>query len=371
MTNTETKKILVVLTGGTICSLSDEDRSFGTNTRHLNGELARALIENIFRSSDSEYASTEICYGKPEAFTLSENMTPSKLSQIVSYLKSIPFSDYKGIIILHGTDTLAFTAALLSLIFSSTKTPLMLVSANQPLTDEGTNGNANFRTAVELIMNNISGGIYVPYRNTDGKMYIHQGSRIMQCKSYSENFYSGGDIAPVYTGTPASTSEILRIFEDISRKRLCEKEPDNRICQLLSDLDFEPSGDTLLVYPYTGLDYSRICLDGIRGIVHSTYHSGTFCVDRASPEEDFSHYSVLSLCEKCKKRQIPVFAAPCKVDSEQYSSVFDGVYNGGIIPLDMTTEAAYAKLIIGISAGLEGEALTEFMKLCINNEMVS
>jgi len=58
---------------------------------------------------------------------------------------------YDGIIITHGTDTLAYTAAALSFYFNAIKIPILLVSSDYPLDDSKANGLDNFMCAVEFI----------------------------------------------------------------------------------------------------------------------------------------------------------------------------------------------------------------------------
>lgn len=182
------KKILTVYTGGTICS-SPED-----GQRKLNSTIAkRALICN-YAASDSEYAPlTESLFADSgfdtEHQTLSENMTPARLSCILNHISGFSQKDYSGIIVMHGTDTLAYTAALFAFAFSNTGIPVMLVSGNRPPMDEKSNANANFRTAVELIMKNIAPNVYVPYRNSDGNTYLHLASTLMSCNNFSEDFF--------------------------------------------------------------------------------------------------------------------------------------------------------------------------------------
>ena len=129
--------------------------------------------------------------------------------------------------------------------------------------------------------------------------------------------------------------------------------------------------EALLLESYVGLDYSRISLDGIFAVLHGTYHSGTLCVERGTPEGEYSSRSVLFLTDECKKRGIPVFAAPCTLDSAQYSSAYDACKNGGVVPLNMTKESAYAKLLLALYIGIEGECLLEFMKSNIANEHIT
>ncbi len=356
------KKILTVYTGGTICS-SPED-----GQRKLNTSVARSALIYNYSKSGSDFASLTENLFEDSGFamsdqTLSENMTLARLSQILNHISEFNLNDYAGVIVMHGTDTLAYTAALFSFAFSGTPVPVMLVSGNRPPMDDKSNANANFRTAVELIMKNIAPNVYVPYRNGDGNIYLHLASTLMSCNNFSEDFFN------------ASPNNVMMINPDFS----CNKELFTHFAKLSVA---ETTGnfahphkltDTVsLIMPYTGLDYSTFSLsDNISAIVHGTYHSGTICVERTNVNESFSSHSILWLMDKCSEKNIPLILAPSCLNSDQYSSVYDAAAYSNITILNMTTEAAYMKTVWGASLRLTGDELTDYLKKNVNNEFVS
>ena len=346
------KKILTVYTGGTICTAPT------AQGRELSPAVAKRALLLRFSESNSPFARhceelfVDSCMPS-EYQTLSENMTLSKLERIIEHIKSFDLESYRGVIILHGTDTLAFSSAMLSFAFCDTQVPIMLVSGNRPPMDNESNANANFSAAAELIMKGIAPNVYVPYRNSDGSVYLHLGSSLMQCANYSEDFFSAPNRSFVLDDA------ILENCAEISSKRKKINTPQK--------LD----GKALLLYPYTGLDYARISLDGICGIIHGSYHSGTVCIERNDESGEYSTRSILYLADRCKRAEIPLFVAPSRLDTEQYSSVYDLCKNSEATLLDMTAESAYAKLILGISNGYFGKELKRFMLEEINNEFIT
>lgn len=347
------EKILTVYTGGTICT------ALGEQGRELSTDVAKRALLVSFANSDSEYASFceelfEDSLLPENAQTLSENMTLPKLWRIIEHINSFDLSAYRGVILLHGTDTLAYSAAMLSLCFSCTPVPIMLVSGNRPPMDEKSNALANFRVAVELIMKGIAPNVYVPYRNFDGVTYVHMGSAIMQCANYTEDFFSAGG-----KGFSADDNALFDAFAGYSKERRSVKLP-----SLISE-------KVLLIMPYTGLDYSRISLDGVSAVIHGTYHSGTVCVERNACAESYSSRSVMFLAKECEKKGVNLVVAPSRLGDEQYSSVYDLAKSSGALLLDMTTECAYAKILLGVSLGLCGKELEKFLRSEINNEFNS
>ncbi|MBQ8850521.1 MAG: asparaginase [Clostridia bacterium] len=348
-----TKKILVVATGGTIGS------SFIDGERRLNADVAKSILLDNFAESSSPYASLgKALFADSELKlkTLSENITLGKLFSIAEHIRKREREELAGIIVLHGTDTLAFSAAMLSLLFCDIDKPMILVSGNCPPDYAESNANANFRAAVELICGGLAPNVYAAYRNSDGRMYLHLGSTLLQCADRSEDFLN------------ASREKVFLL------DRNNELLPDGKEkCRELSNKRRTDMGGlmrkvrslercVMLIRPYVGLDYSMISLQGVCGVVHGVYHSGTVCVDGSDGRS-----SVIRFGKRCDGLGIPMFIAPCKLDESQYESAYEAERQG-LVPLNITTELAYCKLLVGVSAGLSKPALREFMETEINGE---
>ena len=337
-------KILVLLTGGTICSTEDENGSRFSNVENVR------IIEH-FRQSESEYANAVDFDRLAPLDVLSENMTLDTWNRLLDCFRSeIDWTAYKGIVVLHGTDTLAYTAALLSIVLAGTPIPVCLVSSQLPLHHAQTNGHANFRVAVELILNGIKPNVYAVYRNMDGTMYLHYGAHLLQCASYSNDFFSGDEVM--------LPDKACAAFEGVAYQT---KEP------LLFNLSALAS-TVLKITPYVGMDYSRIFLDGVHAIVIETYHSESVCVERSRGIGSYSGASILSLLDRCKEAGIPLFLAPCSEDAYCYESTRDAILKEAASLYGMTAEMAYVKLLVGCALGYQKDDLVGFAKKSINFE---
>ena len=354
------KKILLVHTGGTIGSAFDKEKQ----CRVLAPDMAdMTLLKRFMADTNSTQEETEELFDNSDLDeknrTFSENMTYHKLDMILRNISTKNIDDYCGIIVLHGTDTLAYTSSLFSFIFSDTKIPIMMVSGNRPPDDEKSNANINFQTAVRLVLDGIAPNVYVPYRNADGNMWLHIGSAIMQSPNYSEDFLCVSD----KKSFSLNDMDLSKVFSN------CLELSDNR-----RKLPFELKNSELIdngvlvILPYTGMDYSHYNLDGVKAIIHGSYHSGTVCVERNSEADRYSSNSLLWLADECYRKNIPIFVAPSKLNIDQYSSILDLVKNSSVKLLDMTTESAYAKLLLGISCGYKN--LSEYMHTQICNEII-
>ncbi len=353
------KKILIVHTGGTIGSVPELDR------REVNVTAAKKILFENFAASASPYAALSDALFEDVKFpyeTLSENMTVDKWNKLLSHLASFDLSAYRGVILLHGTDTLAYTAALLSLYLSRASVPVMLVAGDRPPNDANSNANENFSVAVSLVMADIAPNIYVPYRNADGKMYLHIGSTLLPCHAFSADFHNA-DRSKCFLWQEDAKEKIFAACRAFSQSR---KALD--ACPATVD-----AASLLAITPFVGLDYARLSLDGLSAILHATYHSGTVCVERSFKDADtaYTSSSFLSLAERCRDKGIPLFLSSCVYDGDKYSSTADAVENGFAVPLAMTFEFAYVKLAFALSLGYTGEKLLSFMKEDISGETVN
>lgn len=371
------KKILVVLTGGTIGSFGNADGL----CRDVDTKSAKRLLFQKFKESGSEFADCEL-EDEVVLDTLSEYMTMECLTKLVAYFREKDLSSYKGIILTHGTDTLAYTAAFFSYLLWDADCPVFLVSSASPLTEPEANGTANFQAAVECIHHGIKNGCYVPYRNMDGKMYLHSARELRSCGEYSDDFLSRTAVelpVPVTKESLFKKGLFCGGWEEGSRRCLTEnrekgmgeesegKEKGKSINFInLPKQIKEVKNTVLLIFPYTGLDYSRIVVDEtVSAVVHALYHAQTSCTIM-NPDGTFPVNSVLYLLEKCRKYQIPCFFSPLKEEALNYASAEAMLTHGGTGIYGLTIEAAYMKAVLGASLGLSGKYLADFMRCSIS-----
>lgn len=323
-------KILLILTGGTICSFQNEE-----GEKKSDAKKAERLIKSIFIKTNPQYNSD--LFDEVIAMDiLSENMTPNRWNDLVDAMKGNHIESYRGVIILHGTDTLAYTSSMLSVVFAGISVPVFLVSSQLPLSEKNANGNDNFKISVSLIMNNIMPNIYVPYRNMDGKMFVHLGAHLLQCPSLSDDF----------------SSKDAWLIDDMDNPKIdgLKFESDAKLYEKIGKF----KASVIKLNPYVGLNYDYIDIDNVDAVIHGTYHSQTVCVTE-------NEFSVLKLANF----KIPVFIEPCNYEPDRkfvcYETTAEAV-KGGIIPVwGMTSEMVYVKTMVGVALGYKNESLAEFL----------
>lgn len=341
------KKILLMLTGGTICSFVNRE---GFKEAEID-KAAPLLIDN-FNKNNTDCFQIKFDVELPLNI-LSENMTIDKWNELLKALAKLKWADYDGIIIAHGTDTLAFTASLLSTVLAGCKVPVFMVSSNFDLSDKRANGNQNFKAAVELIAKEIVPNVYITYKNSDGITYLHKGSEITQCQNYTWNFYSKNMLN-------------YKVFNQLEINKIDREMILNKIESLKNNV--------LMVEPYVGIDYSLYNLDGRKAVLHGLFHSSTACVNISNDGDIIDNSSVLHMMNKCKEKGIGFYIAPFErellADEAMYSSTGILLSHGAIPIVGMTKEVCYTKLLVACSIFKEQKKIEEFLKKEINVEMI-
>lgn len=291
-------KIKLLLTGGTIASSVTENGILPCSSDN-EPLLLSEFKKNCNQLNLNIKFSCETILNK-----LSENMELSDWEQILFCLKENDFSEYDGIIIAHGTDTLGFFANMLS-VFEKDLPPVYIVSSDKVLTDKTANGNDNFACAVnEIISRRHLHGVFVPYRNSDNKMRIHRGFQIMQSGILSNDFYSADSLPPKHKN--------LKNFNGLKK-------------------------GVLLLNSYVGMNLSVIDLTDLTSIIIASYHGGTT-----------NENEILKLLKRCRetesKQQSLILASVNYSDIEnQYASTVNLEKHDVKIIYKKTIETAYAE----------------------------
>ncbi|MGN0458873.1 MAG: asparaginase [Eubacterium sp.] len=263
-------KISVVYTGGTIGSVKANGVVSVSNS--VKGELIKRYNSNF---------KGDICFREMSPFTiLSENLSAETLNKLIQTIKAQVESDYDGVIITHGTDTVQYSACALSLALGDC-IPVMLVSSNYPLEDARANGYENFAGAVEFIKAKAGRGVFVPYKNSNEDLKFHRGDRVMLHNSYTDSLES-------LLNMPYAE------YRDGKIKLL---HPQNNPVPTAKMLDLSENSGILSIFAHPADSFSY-SLDGVSAVIISAYHSGTL---------NTADTGFKSFCKRAVDRNIPVY----------------------------------------------------------------
>lgn len=146
-------RVLIVATGGTIASAEQGNGL----TPQLTGEQLTAFVPQIDTLADVDVV---------QAMNIdSTNMRPGDWLAIASVL-SENYASYDGFVVLHGTDTMAYTAAALSYLIQESPKPIVLTGSQQPMGNPFTDARLNLYQSVLYAADPLSRDVSVVFGGT-------------------------------------------------------------------------------------------------------------------------------------------------------------------------------------------------------------
>lgn len=309
------KKILVLFTGGTIGSK--------TNGGVIDVEAAEkyALIDAYQNAYGSEDDTEFEC--KQVLNILSENMGFQGWERIISALNSVDTAEYSGVIITHGSDTLAYTSALIGMYFRHFDIPIFIIASNKPIGEKGSNGLFNFASAVKLIKGANSGkkGVFTLYER------VMLSTRVIPADTCRDRFTVYGE----------DGVNDFSAFSGISERRL------NALRERIFHDDLKFKKRILFIEGCPAMDFSCfVPNDDTAAVLYAPYHSATACTDTSEGE----NYALTEFIKRCITRNIMVYICGVKHSEAVYFTVKE-IISAGSIPLyGISAPAAYMKLLI-------------------------
>jgi len=132
--------ILIIYTGGTIGMIKNKE------TGALEPFDFNNLYEQIPALALFNYKIDHYCF---DPILDSSNMLPSSWVMLAEVIEK-HYEEYDGFVVLHGTDTMSYTASALSFILENLNKPVILTGSQLPLGVIRTDGRENFITSIEI-----------------------------------------------------------------------------------------------------------------------------------------------------------------------------------------------------------------------------
>ena len=137
---TYNSKVLLIYTGGTI----------GMNRNPLTGALEpfdfEQLLDKVPELNQFDVQIDTFQFSPPID---SSDMTPARWTEL-SHVISDHYDDYDGFVVLHGTDTMAYTASALSYMLENLTKPVIFTGSQLPIGMLRTDGKENLITSIEI-----------------------------------------------------------------------------------------------------------------------------------------------------------------------------------------------------------------------------
>jgi glutamyl-tRNA(Gln) amidotransferase subunit D len=163
-------KILLLSTGGTIAS--KVDYRTGAVTPVLTAEELNSSVPELAKIANVD---TEVLFSE-----YSENIMPEHWLKIAEKLKEYSTSNYLGIIIAHGTDTMHYTSSFLSFALAGFPIPIALVGSQRSSDRASSDAALNLMGAIKFLVGCKTNGVYIVMHQdeNDETIACHLGTRV-------------------------------------------------------------------------------------------------------------------------------------------------------------------------------------------------
>ncbi|ALD15468.1 cytoplasmic asparaginase I [Buchnera aphidicola (Aphis glycines)] len=121
----------------------------------------------------------------------SANMSPIEWQKIANDIKK-KYYQYDGFIVIHGTDTMAYTASALSFILENLKKPIIITGSQIPIATIRSDGRQNLLNSLLIIANYPIHEVTVFFNNK-----LYRGNRTTKSNANGFNAFSSPNIAPL------------------------------------------------------------------------------------------------------------------------------------------------------------------------------
>ncbi len=317
------KTVYIIHTGGTI-GMAQTPAGYAPQAGFLATQLAR--LPELADPRMPAFAVHELT-----PLLDSANMTPANWMQIAADIYA-HYDDYDGFLVLHGTDTMAYTASALPFILRQTRKAIIVTGSQIPLCELRSDGRENLIT-----------GLLLAAESEIPEVCLFFGNRVLRgCRSVkvSANGFDAFD-SPNYPPLGAAGIEI-----SIYRERLLQP-ADARPTLHEHALDRAAVGALRLFPGMAARVLENMLMPPIQGLVLETYGVGN------GPDQDPAFLAVLR--RAADRGVVIVNCTQClrgAVSMGDYATGSALARAGVISGHDMTTEAALAKLTCLLSAGL-------------------
>lgn len=312
-------KVAIISTGGTIASRVDY-RTGGVRPALSASDLYSVVPE----LSKIAIIDTEILFS-----LFSENITARHWGEIAKSIAKHIEKGVNGVVIAHGTDTMAYTSAALSFALQDLPVPLIIVgsqrSADRPSSDAATNLIGAVTAAAHAPFAEVAVAMHETM--SDKSIIFHRGTKVRKCHTSRRDTFESVNASPIARIENGQIQMLTENYHERNSARKAVVKPD--FDEKVALIKFHPNFNPQIIDWYVKEGYKGIVLEGT-----GLGHVGNYCLE--------------SIRKAIEKDVTVAMASQCvwgRVDMNVYDQGRD-LLAMGVIPLeDMLAETALVKLM--------------------------
>lgn len=345
MTVKQKSNILLIYTGGTIGMVKDY------KTGALRAFNFDELIKNIPELNQLDCTLTGVSFEKPID---SSNMNPRYWATIASMIEE-NYADYDGFVVLHGSDTMSYSASALSFMLENLTKPVIFTGSQLPIGDLRTDAKENLITSIQIAA--LQG---------NGKPVVQEVCLYFEYKLYRAN------------RTTKINAEHFEAFASLNHPPLVEsgvhlnvhygnllpRTPKHKIFQVHKNMDDNVA--ILKLFPGLNKEVLRSVLNisGLRALVLETYGAGNAPMDEWFLEE-------LKIAVKKGLHIINVTQCSGGSVSMGHYETSEKLQEMQLVNgKDITTEAAITKAMYLLGSDISDELFKTIFETSLRGEML-
>ncbi len=338
----QTPTILIIYTGGTIGMVKNPET----------GALQPYHFEDIYKLMpvlrNFDYKLESVSF---DPLIDSSNVTPSFWVKLATVIEE-NYEKYDGFVVLHGTDTMSYSASMLSFMLENLNKPVIFTGSQLPMGVVRTDGRDNFINAIEIAAARIEGTPLVPEVAIYFENKLMRGNRTNKFNAENFNAFLSGNYPPL-----AEVGVHIRYNTELILK------PNFRKLKVYKNLD----NSVLILKLFPGIAEivvkNALNIVGLKGVILETYGAGNAPTDA---------WFIDALSEAITKGIVIYNVTQCKggaVDMGKYETSMKLSQIGVIGGYDITTESAIAKMMYLLGQGYSGDELKRLLMVSLRGEL--
>ncbi|HMR62761.1 MAG TPA: asparaginase [Anaerolineae bacterium] len=336
------KRIYLAYTGGTI-GMEKTTEGYRPVPGYL-AELLAAMPE-LHRAELPAYTIHEY-----EPLLDSANMTPADWVKIAQDIAD-HHDDYDGFIVLHGTDTMAYTASALSFMLHHLAKPVVLTGSQIPLCEARNDARENLITAMLIAANYAIPEVCLYFGNK-----LMRGCRTTKVSADGFEAFASPNYPPLAT-----------VGIDIDPNWTLVQPPPNKVEPIRVQIIDPPLVGALRLFPGISAEFVRHALQPpLKGLVLEAFGVGN------GPSDDRAFLETLA--EATRRGVVIVDCTQCLIGTVNLGGYATGsaLAQAGVISgFDMTAEAALTKMFYLFSQDLPVADVKRLMQTNLRGELTA